>query len=74
MFNGAGRYSETFYLGDLSQWKVQNVGNMNNMFAYAGSMADWQLDLSSWNVQRVGYHHDFSLGVEDKIISPVWRN
>ena len=72
MFNGAGQYSETFYLGDLSQWNVQNVSNMNSMFAYAGSMADWQLDLSSWNVMRVGYHYDFSLGVESKIIQPIW--
>jgi surface protein len=36
--------------GDLSEWDVSNVTNMNDMFAFAWSFNG---DLSEWNVSKV---------------------
>jgi surface protein len=36
--------------GDLSEWDVSNLTNMNDMFAFAWSFNG---DLSEWNVSKV---------------------
>ena len=74
MFWLAGKNSETWTVGDISKWDTSSVTNMNGMFDDAGLDATYSLVISGWNVSSVTTHTDFNLGVEAKIIAPIWEN
>lgn len=56
MFLMLGGMSEMFrnskFNGDISQWDVSNVKNMNNIF----ELSEFNSDISNWDVRNVKDH------------------
>jgi len=44
------------------------------MFMNAGYNALYCLDLSSWNINNIEYTEGFNMGVETKVIAPMWKS
>ncbi len=72
MFAYMGYKSTAIYVGLLADWEVVSVTNMDAMFKSTGYYAKWYIYLVPWDVSNVKTHVDFNLGVNTKVIQPIW--
>lgn len=72
MFAYMGYNSTAISVGLLADWEVVSVTNMDSMFQLTGYCAKWYVYLVPWDVSNVTTHVDFNLGVNTKVIPPIW--
>ena len=72
-FYNAGYNATEWSIGDISSWDTSKVREFRQTFDHAGYKAPYSLDLSGWSKASVVSYYGFNLGVESKVISPVWK-